>query len=555
MYKTPDFVSAIEFVVTSLDLFEDKDRKRLLSESRSFRQKQVYFKEFIAAFGRILELSNDERKYICKILLKIENVLSNLKFTSIYSDKDQRYCEEVFLELFTVPFLIEASRFIGDRCNNQYFNSFHEILTATSSNGLSRKGNITALKSCVNQEIDSWGVNADIYSELKASISKLDNRSFTKVSKINELLNKIQLNLDIVDQQSCSKRVLKIRSLLLSSRLAYYLCKNDEINLFELNDSDMDMQNCFLDFSNSYVLNDNISELDDSYLNDNNYQKCKNYFLCRIGQEDPAKYLKENGTRALWTYKDGLFLYYCIKEQFYWEINKGSITEKFLKGTFNFIKDIQKKPDRQGGEDVVDIAILYIAQKVLTAKTITPNSLEPAISLLIENISKHSLIRFVTLTPFGEFMPEQETVTQTNIAMAVRLFNERVKDNIINSKICNPMLSLDSLLKSYFIKGVLNKNERINSKPIKTDKTTLYDALRNIDYHLVNFGLEKKVCFDQHRQVVESSYAGENIDRFLSLSHQERRAILEFISPEEYAEDVKKYPDFNFVLSSAESVA
>ena len=113
MYKTPDFVSAIEFVVTSLDLFEDKKRKRLLSESHTFRQKQIYFKDFIAAFGYTLELSDYERGYICKILLKIENVLSNLKFTAIYSDKDQHYCEEVFLKLFTIPFLIQASRSIA----------------------------------------------------------------------------------------------------------------------------------------------------------------------------------------------------------------------------------------------------------------------------------------------------------------------------------------------------------------------------------------------------------------------------------------------------------
>ena len=221
-----------------------------------------------------------------------------------------------------------------------------------------------------------------------------------------------------------------------------------------------------------------------------------------------------------------------------WDINKGLFTEC---GINQFIKNcIPELSKRQTGTDGVDIAVILMGMKVLLSKHITNNSLEPLINFLIDNLEKHNLLSFVANTPFGSYIPGNLTASEINVALAIRSFNESVCKGIINVEFCNPLSPLNEILNAYFDKGTLTKRQ-IERKPIKTEKATTYDALKNINYYILAFGLQGEVKFNSagHVIVVSSKY-GDGINNYLSLLDSEKKTILKLISPDEFSLDLKK---------------
>lgn len=474
--------------------------------------------------------------FISQSLIKVENILAHLKSIPLYTDISKNTGDNLFFTQFTVPFLKQLCSLTSEYTGSFFFFSLDKFLFSGDECN-SSKDIISLLKREISSELGH--IDKSSSSEFKLTLSKLDDRSFPSRYSIKKYIDKLHQNILTIECEDKANSVsLKIHTIFLAAKVAFVFAKFMEANYPEKNNIDSEIKIAFLLFNKEYTLNPNVSSENDSYIDNAKFITCKNYFLDRINLENPVSFLKENGTRALWKYKNGIFTSYAIREQLLWDINKGLFTEC---GINQFIKNcIPELSKRQTGTDGVDIAVILMGMKVLLSKHITNNSLEPLINFLIDNLEKHNLLSFVANTPFGSYIPGNLTASEINVALAIRSFNESVCKGIINVEFCNPLSPLNEILNAYFDKGTLTKRQ-IERKPIKTEKATTYDALKNINYYILAFGLQGEVKFNSagHVIVVSSKY-GDGINNYLSLLDSEKKTILKLISPDEFSLDLKK---------------
>lgn len=539
MYMTPKFSSFIDFIAVAIGAFEGRKRKKVFSELKTFSAKQVYFSDFIEQAKLELNFSDSEMAFISESIFKVENILSNLRSTPLYTDIPQGTASHLFFYQFTVPFIKQLCSLTSELADSLFFHTLDKFLFSKKECN-SLRDVISLFKKEISSELSD--IDANSATEFKLALSKLDERSFPSRSSIKNHIDKLHHNILTLERKGQSRAnsfCLRIHTIFFAAKVAFIFTKYREAEYGKVNIFDSEIENLFLLFNKEYTLNINVPSEDDSYTTNAKFITCKNHFLEKIKQENPVLYLKENGTSALWKYKNGIFLSYAIREQLLWDINKRLYSEgginKFIK---NFIPELSK---RQTGTDGVDIAVILIGMKVLLSKNITNNSLEPLINFCIDNLEKHNLISFVANTPFGSYLPKNLTASEINIALAIRTFNESVFRGVVNVKFCNPLSPLNELLNTYFDNGALTKRV-IERKPIKTEKTTTYDALRNINYYILAFGLEEKTQITKAGYVnVLSSKSGAGINNYLSLVDEEKKRILNLISPEEFSLDLEKY--------------
>lgn len=536
MYMTPKFSSLVDFIAVAVDVFEGKSRKKVFSELKTFSTKQVYFSDLFEKIKLGLSLSDSEMTFISQSLIKVENILAHLKSIPLYTDISKNTGDNLFFTQFTVPFLKQLCSLTSEYTGSFFFFSLDKFLFSGDECN-SSKDIISLLKREISSELGH--IDKSSSSEFKLTLSKLDDRSFPSRYSIKKYIDKLHQNILTIECEDKANSVsLKIHTIFLAAKVAFVFAKFMEANYPEKNNIDSEIKIAFLLFNKEYTLNPNVSSENDSYIDNAKFITCKNYFLDRINLENPVSFLKENGTRALWKYKNGIFTSYAIREQLLWDINKGLFTEC---GINQFIKNcIPELSKRQTGTDGVDIAVILMGMKVLLSKHITNNSLEPLINFLIDNLEKHNLLSFVANTPFGSYIPGNLTASEINVALAIRSFNESVCKGIINVEFCNPLSPLNEILNAYFDKGTLTKRQ-IERKPIKIEKATTYDALKNINYYILAFGLQGEVKFNSagHVIVVSSKY-GDGINNYLSLLDSEKKTILKLISPDEFSLDLKK---------------
>lgn len=523
MYKTPNFFTLIEFIAIALDIFEKNSRKRIFSESKSYTRKQLAFKTFTSEVEKKILLSEEQRKNLFCSLMKVENILSDLKSTPIYSDIAPHNAEKIFVNLFTIPFIRQLCSTISTIDNNIFFCVLSELLNSP----FTTQNIIKNFKTILIQKIEKFDIHESTLRDIKIKLSKLSSKAFNTVKNIEKESSEIYCK-DFSDKSTLLKLQNTVRITWLAGRFAFLLAKKIENMQTELACNEKTIIDSFKNLGEEYIFNSKIEDTNDCYIHNSNFILCKKFFLKQIRQEDPAIFLKMHGTTKLWFYKEGLFLSYCLWHQLLSDLAKNRFTEERHK---IYLGQIKKLKTRQPGNDAVNIAIILIGMTVITSHTIPTNSLTPLVNLFIEHLpkGKGDILTFLTQTPFGDFIPDQQYSNESNLTFAIKSFNDGVKSGTISAPFCNPLSPLNNILETYFSNGKLSKRD-LNRRSIKTEKCSIYDALRSIDHLILSFGLEDTTEFtDATFCKVTKSHCGENINQYLTLPYPKRKKILEDI--------------------------
>jgi len=531
MYKSPEFTSLIDFLAVAADVLKGKKRKRVFSELKTFSAKQTYFAEFFEQVERSLGLSAPEADFVKTALLKIENILSNLKNTPLYTDISQGEGERIFYVQFALPLLRQFCKTASESVASSFFCIFEKLLFEGAAFNDAKRV-ITLLKPEILKQLSFS--DTDSTREFRTVLSRLDERSFLSPASITGHVEALYQNILVIEGRAKAGLVRdQVHTMLFAARCAYTFAKSERLRGATERAVDKEIRSQFLIFNADYTLNSDLI-LDESYLNNPYFCSCKAYFLNKLGQENPERYLKEKGTKALWAHKNGIFMSYAIREQVRCNINAGRFNGS---GINNFISHtIPELRQRQTGSDGTDIATMLIGMKVLVSKHITHNSLEPLVNFFIENQQIQNFAMWPVCTPFKYSELERPNASDFNTALAIRSFNEDVELGILQVEICDPLQPLDETLCLYFRQGSLTKKQK-EKRPVKTAKATLYDALKNINYYIQSFGLHSEVELTEQGFTVQWSKCGDGINRYLAMSHSAKKDLLQKISPEEFLMD------------------
>ncbi|EOW9454086.1 hypothetical protein ACOCGC_002547, partial [Vibrio cholerae] len=191
MYRTPRFFTVIDEVSQVLCLNEGKARKRVLSESRTFDNKQVYFSDFLLQLSKVLNFGKAEVSYITEVFLKVENILSDLANTPIYSNISSERVERFFYSKYTSFFIVLLVRNLSLKFKKPLYDNLGLIIFSHNFNEIDREYVINYFKVKFNDDFRKTVLNKDAISELSIFISKLDKRSFPKIKTIEALLSEI----------------------------------------------------------------------------------------------------------------------------------------------------------------------------------------------------------------------------------------------------------------------------------------------------------------------------------------------------------------------------
>ncbi len=537
VYRTPRFYSFVDELVVIFDLFADLTRKRALQESRTFHQKKIYYSNFAEELKKRLALTEKEHVYLSGVLSRLENILSTLANIPIYSTITIEKASGMFFNLFTYVFIKELSFRMADEYKNNFFSNLYYILNIESNNLLTPDFVVLKVKSMVNNNIKNIIDNKNIEKSISAYISKMDKRSFPKIPTILKYKEKLHEDAVFFKEKEETGRIISslFYETLLAGRAAFYLSKY--VDKITPSTNDICLQEHTIAVIQNYILNDNVDINDMAYSNNCNLMYCRNYFLRSIEQQDPLGYLKQHGTKALWKHDNGVFLSYCLREQLYNDINTGRST------AWNFSNIIELLDRRQSGEDGLYIAMFGIIFTFKQKGNVTHNLLEPLINYYIDCQAIFEMKGYVYKTIFSNYLADDLTIRDINLALAIRTYNSSIDEGMIKDSHCNPLTSLDEFLHCYFLSKVITDDMR-KIIPVWGIKETIYDALKKINFHVVNYGLHKEVGVNAEGGIfVKKSIAGNYINKFLSLDNDTQRAILNEISPSEYAIDINKLVD------------
>ncbi len=521
MYKTPRFFAFIDTMSKTLNLNEGKTRKRALSESRTFNSKQVYFSEFLSQLELGLGIGKKDVDYIINILLKMENVLSDLANTPIYSNANKRNVEKYFFSNFAIVFSTMLIKKVALIIGNPVLLHLNDILQSSDVNNLDRDFVTSYVKEKLINEFKTTLVNKDDQAELSIFVSKIDCRSFPKEKSIRKFASNLNLG-----QSECEND--EIISFLLASKIAFNLAKDHE-NFY----SEECVENCedVVNFLNCYIFNDSMNHTNFSYRSDKYYLSCKSKLLLFLGQKDPVKFLKEHNTIELWKHDNHVFMSYSIREKLYHYTNKFFISYEEVERYNEYLPIIS---NRQSGEDGVYISVFMIAAAIKLKKKLPQNYLQPYASLLCDSLVVEDINFPIIYSPFGFVDVSKFNVYEINVAYAIRSFNEIVKNGRVKSYFCNPLNQLDTLISKVMSNKIISARDK-KIKPIKGFNVTIFDALVDVEFYLLAFGLQKETSRDDLGRVhVKTSIAGNWINRFLQLDEVDRRTILQSVSKEEY---------------------
>ncbi|MBP2171113.1 hypothetical protein J2125_004305 [Erwinia toletana] len=537
MYKTPRFYSFIDELATVLDLFHDQSRKRALSESRTFYQKQIYYQDFSARLQQRLEITDGEKNYLSGVLSRLENLLSVLANIPVYSTTAPAQASNSFFNLFTYVFFINLASEMANKNASPFVNYFHRMSGGDFTKPISVDALLLHARKIIKEEVVNVLENRKLASSLSVYLARLDKRSFPKVSSIIKLKEDFCREAVFLKEKSAECYASKIYTILLACRVIFHLRKGAGESPMKLSLYDLAIQNKASDFINNTVLHEKAGADLSAIEDDNDYIACREYFLRLIQQQDPVNYLKQHDTRALWGHDNQVFLSYCMREQLYSDINKG----RLINGTAgNFTRIIELLSDRQSGEDGLYIAMFGIVLTLRQQESVNYNLLEPLVNYYIDCQNIRNIWYFEFKTPFENYIPSDLTVREVNLALAIRSYNRSVDEGKINAEYCNPLRPLEKILKSYFLaKKFTSKNLEVS--PVQGVKETIYDSLKKINFHIMHYGLHKEISVHDNGCIsVLESLAGEYINKFLKLNQSQKMDIMRDVSPDEYNLDVKR---------------
>lgn len=539
MYRTPTLSTLFEHAAIALDIHERGSRKRTSSESKSFTTKQRAFSFLFSELCEELSISSTCKTHLENSLFKIENLLTELRTIPIYSDTPKKDAENIFFMTFTIPVIQKLTEQLVAVEKNVFFETVSHLVFSQQDK-ITVKSSQDKFKHCVHSLIKTYDLPKDLAKNIESELSKLDTKSFRKVSTIRKQTTDLENSLPfykIENEALLSDYYLTW----LAGRCAFLISREIEKKHVATVVIDDAIRKDTQKLCEDYICNPHINYYETSCKNNQHFLKCKKDFLNKIKVENPAKFLSVHGTRKLFEHKNGIFYTYAIWQQIWSDLDKRRLSKSDIE---KYTKSIGLLQDRQAGSDAINIASTLIGLTVINKKTITPNTLNPLVSFFMEHLPTMGgtvptvLELAPALSPFDTPSQDNLDSEEYNTNYAIRIFNQLVKENEIFYEKCNPLIPLEQKMKTFFSKGKLSaKDKRVRS--IKTvPKSSLYDVLKNLDQHIINFGLECEITYPKGYTKVLKSYAGPSINKYLQLSNQEKLNILQKIDKKAFESDI-----------------
>ncbi|MCL6264490.1 hypothetical protein [Craterilacuibacter sp. RT1T] len=543
---TPSYADFIQAISIIFDINKDEKkqtRPREMSESRSILQRQTIHDETIISVLTLCQVEERKQKFLKKCFLKIENILSRLKSTPIFSPKSRLHGDLCFFWLVTLPQTMELLRFCRDVQKIDFAAELLHYLKSLAQQDLPEKACIKMLKDEISELLN--GIEC---SEFKIAIGRIDHRSFPKTKSINTILANLETEISIdLDKENAKDITLKARFKFFAAKFAFRLFKPysqnkhlvaipDENTLLEMHQG----------LRRDYVCNQYFNEYNFEFTHNKHYKSILNLYLNSIEHincEDlPSEVTSTLGSLISW--RNRAFLPAAVIKKFWWDLERNRVDERYIR---NFEKAfLFTTSNYQYGQIAAQIASMLLALKIQKVENIPHKSLEPLVMTLMANNPISNEITLFHETPFG---PKKGIISDTsdfNIAQAIFNFNSDIRSSALKTDLCNPLTGLNKTLGYIFEKIDQDifftppqplPNNFLNIKPAKAFTIRLYDALKNINGLLKNFNL-----IELHRSgsdviCAESSLAGESINRYLRLNNVEKIEILKKIDPEQYSKD------------------
>lgn len=555
---TPSYAEFIELLVNMFDLHaagKASTRPKEMTEARSMYKRQLAHHEALTQLFSVLDVKEEDRAFLRSCFLKIENMLSYLKSTTICSPQPAILGEGTFLKLIALPQLLEVLRF----CCNEGRIGFSFEMMRYFAIIVQRGGNESDCLRLLRKDIGEQ-LKDQPCTDFRIKLGKLAIDSFPKMKTMEKMLDSLRTDISeaINDKARVNRIVAQAKFRLLGAKAAFTalkLLKGHGANGKLLISNGLMMLH--RELCERYVCNKDVSELDYDFIEDKSFERIGNIFLQAIGHAEYEDLPVEvaNSPSRLIQYENHAFLPWCVYKQLIWDLDKGRIDEAYLKYFEKAFLFTAKT--HQYGLIAADIATVLLGMKIKTVANFPHQSLEPLAMAWMENRSIGNAISLVWETPFGVEVPESVYTSHFNIAQAVYTFNEYVKSEVIQETLCNPLEGLDHILhhifdevdrRVFFDKEFVLPSSSKFKRPIKILDLNLYDTLKSINRLLDQFNLVESVQDNCSVICVSTSNAGDYINRYLALEPAEKREMLERIDPEKYRENLDKMKEGRYSL-------
>jgi hypothetical protein len=522
-------------------------RADAMSASRSMRSKQVAYEQILPKLFSVWGIEKEGYGALETVFLKIENLLSHLKSTTIHSTRRSDYGEWIFFKDIGLPQMIEILRSLSETEDDGFWPEMLGYLVDIIRENKTARECITKLKIEVKSLLD--GRHAP---DFRVWRDKLNVRSFPKTKRIDNSLAGLRDELlkDNLRGAGLDDLIIKLKYKFMAAKASLAALKFIENNPYSKSlPLHTDLTEAHNQLCVQYILNKNCNEFNFEFDTCRSFALLKTSFLHTIEnlsrENIPPEFSRTAGN--LLRYEDGAFLPWCAFKKFIFDLNKGNVDETYISIFEKMFLSTAK--NYQYGHLGVLIASCLLAMKIKTSDFIPHRSLEPLAMTAILNTAIGVERHFNFATPYGPGQPVLTETSEFNVAKAVGSFNEAVKTTAITQSVCNPLENLDEILKSIFDQideEKLSGSEfkflnRLKKRPIKTVSWDLYDTLKNINELLYWHNLFESKKSDADSVIyVEKSLAGNFIDKYLALSNPQKREILSKISPEQCSADTEK---------------
>lgn len=552
---TPSYAEFIEELSVTFDLNNDElggIRSREMTESNSLSNRQLIYERVLQELFSLLDINGDDQGFIRRCLLKVENILTHFKSITICSNQSSKQGSAAFFTYIAFPQILEMLRFFNTVRGIEFSLEMRRYLGFIVYQGKNTSDCIKMLK----REIAGLITNQDC-TEFRSWIDKIDSRSFPKTKTIKKRLQNLhtELTKGIRSSSNTDNLVLQVKFKLLAAKAAFNILKTISSNPHKLSfllPFHSVVTSAHHNFCTDYICNEEVSEMDYGFTTNDFFQALINHYLQSIESMDPEDIPAEiaRSPIALAQYENNAFLPWFVYHQLLWDLGKGRVNALYIRKIENaFLLTIR---NYQYGQLADKIVTILLAMKIKTSTSIPHNSLEPLAMALMENNAIANQISQKWETPFGYDEPkgpEEQSGSYTsdfNVTKAIRIFNKSVELGEIDQTPCNPLEGLDQMLKYIFNqieKGVFfNKELSFPSslkRPVKTLDLDRYDALKNINRLLDQFGLIESIKDVYDAISVNTSLAGNFINKYLALAPSEKMAILKVINQVKYEIDQK----------------
>lgn len=538
---TPSYAEFIEVLAIVFDINKSDDkekRPREMSESNSMFKRQLVHSDVISRLFSLWEIKNEEHNFLKNCFLKLENMLSNFKATLICSPHSSRHGDAAFFKYVAFPQLLEVLRFAAAERQIAAALEMLRYLAMVVYQGGTANDNIKRLKKEVLMVLKKQEC-----PDFKITLGKLDARSFPKTKSIEDILRNLR---DEISQKGrCGETedhlVSRIKFKFLGAKAAFQslklLDRNPHTQPLTISQGLIEIHR---ELCGRYVCNEDIDERDYDFINEPSFTIIKNIYFESIEnthlEEVPAEIARS--PTLLIQYKNHALLPWYVYQKFVRDLERGIVDDIYVK---HFEKDFFLSiKNYQYGHIAVDISRILIAIKIKRSRSLPHQSLEPLAMALMANQEIRNSIAVCWETPFGMEDLEAAYTSDLNIGQAVFTFNEYVKIGAIQDSLCNPLEGLDQMLKHIFDQGETWDGSFPSTvkikRPVKMLSLDLYDALKGINGLLGQFHLVDDCDLTR----VNTSLAGEFINRYLALDTSEKTAILKKIDPAKFQADVEK---------------